>query len=41
MLRWAGLFLGPGQWASEPYFSNPINNHYTIIKCIGRDDNMD
>ena len=25
VFRWAGLFLGPGEWACEPYFSNPIN----------------
>ena len=25
MFLWARLFLGPGEWACEPYFSNPIN----------------
>ena len=25
VFRWARLFLGPGEWACEPYFSNPIN----------------
>ena len=24
VFHWAGLFLGPGEWACEPYFSNPI-----------------
>ena len=24
VFRWAGLFLKPGEWACEPYFSNPI-----------------
>ena len=27
VFRWAWLFLGPGDWACEPYFSNPINTH--------------
>ena len=27
VFRWAGLFLGPNEWAFEPYFSNPINNN--------------
>ena len=25
VFRWARLFLGPGEWACEPYFSNPIS----------------
>ena len=25
LFRWARLFLGPDEWACEPYFSNPIN----------------
>ena len=25
VFHWAGLFLGPGEWACEPYFSNPIS----------------
>ena len=25
VFRWAGLFLGHGEWACEPYFSNPIS----------------
>ena len=25
VFHWAGLFLGPGEWAYEPYFSNPIS----------------
>ena len=25
VFRWARLFLGPGEWACELYFSNPIN----------------
>ena len=25
VFRWAGLFLGSGEWAYKPYFSNPIN----------------
>ena len=25
VFRWAILFLGPGEWAYEPHFSNPIS----------------
>ena len=25
MFRWARLFLGPGEWAYKPHFSNPIS----------------
>ena len=25
VFRWARLFLGPGKWACEPYFSNPTS----------------
>ena len=25
VFHWARLFLGPGEWACEPYFSNPIS----------------
>ena len=30
VFHWAGLFLGPGEWACEPYFSNPINNDSSL-----------
>ena len=32
VFRWARLFLGPGEWVYEPYFSNPIN--YKITKLL-------
>ena len=27
VFRWARHFLGPGEWACEPYFSNPITTY--------------
>ena len=29
--RWAGLFLGPGEWACEPYFLNSIRKYIKTI----------
>ena len=29
---WAGFFIGPGEWACEPYFSNPIT-FYIFNHC--------
>ena len=34
MFRWARLFLGPGEWACEPYFSNPINYINLIYQSL-------
>ena len=28
---WAWLFLGPGEWAYEPYFSKPIMNKIIFL----------
>ena len=30
VFRWVRLFLGPGEWACEPYFSNPINSYINL-----------
>ena len=34
VFRWTRLFLGPGEWACEPYFSNPISTYLGACGCI-------
>ena len=34
VFHWASLFLGPGEWACEPYFSNPISCPLTLVYGI-------
>ena len=31
---WARLFLGPGEWACEPYFSNPISCPPALVYSV-------
>ena len=33
VFRWARLFLGPGEWAGEPQFSNPIKLNISKLTC--------
>ena len=31
VFRWTRLFLGPSEWACEPYFSNPISCPLALV----------